>query len=180
MVCGGSASVGLVNNLCHLGREALTRTCVQFKLTTTRLLDSGSMVSTFPKTFASEVYMMDDEQRLNLLGVLGEFLRHHGMRRNVNVPQMAGELQGGGCITTDSVSEERCRRWSDNFRSSKEQYVLPVTRNDRLERALSHATEHERHKKTLSNGRLFVKKSADIIACSDDYERQGHFLKRTF
>ena len=71
------------------------------------------MVSTFPKTFASEVYMMDLEQRLNLLGVLGESLRHHGMRRDANVPQMAGELQGDSYNTTESVSEERCKRWSD-------------------------------------------------------------------
>ena len=47
------------------------------------IVDSGSVVSACPKILASEVQMVDPEQRLNLLSVLGESLRHHGTRRNV-------------------------------------------------------------------------------------------------
>ena len=47
------------------------------------IVDSTSVVSIFPNKFASEVRVVDPEQLLNMLIVLGELLRHSGTRRGV-------------------------------------------------------------------------------------------------
>ena len=47
------------------------------------IVDSTSVVSICPNKFASEVRVVDPEQLLNMLIVLGELLRHSGTRRGV-------------------------------------------------------------------------------------------------
>ena len=70
------------------------------------MVHSGSVVSTCPKTFASEVQSLDPAQKLNLLSVLGNPLRHYGTRRDFKFQASDGSEMhvNFGCNTTDSVS----------------------------------------------------------------------------
>ena len=70
--------------------QSLTFACAipfspQFKFTTARLLIPVLLFRLARKTFASDVEMVDPEQQLTLLSVLGERLRYKGRRRHIKV-----------------------------------------------------------------------------------------------
>ena len=80
--------------ICYL-RSTIHDTCARkSNLSTTQaddhpIIDSRSCVSTIPKNFASNIDVVEFDQQMLLLSVLGEPLKHCGTRRNV--PFTAGD-----------------------------------------------------------------------------------------
>ena len=122
-------------------------------------MDSSSVVSTCPKSFASDIQVVEFEQQLSLLSVLGEPLRHSDTRRNVQFT--AGD--GSEMRVNLEVIDLRRRADTggvDNFssfearddeasQSSSEHYVQPVISSNRLERASSQAAKERERMRIL-------------------------------
>ena len=71
------------------------------------IVDSTSVVSNCPNKFASEVRVVDPEQLLNMLIVLGGLLRHSGTRRGVKFRADGSEMRVNFEVTEKVHTMER-------------------------------------------------------------------------